>query len=200
MEAVTLSLEAWLRRCVPDAVLCFEDTRHHAADVALCASLYDVREEERSRGGRLYARDAAESSVSARLQPVRILQHSYRLTAHGSDWLARQRLLGRVISAGAAAPCLPDDVVDASFASFGTGALPLVVAPAVPVPFPQAALTEPPPSPVLHVVVMAPLQPPPDTALAPSPDRVDLGSLRTDSADGAPRRSMRRRRIEERGR
>ncbi|WP_159054266.1 MULTISPECIES: Pvc16 family protein [Streptomyces] len=207
MDSVTLSLEAWLRRCVPDAALSCEeagpdDAGADATGVVLRVCLYDVREEDRSRGGRMFLRDAADAPVSARMEPVRILQYSYRLTAHGPRWSARQRVLGQVITAGAATPCLPDDTVDASFSGFGTGALPLVVAPAAPVPFPQAVSDAPPPWPVLHVVVMAPLRPPADTALAPAPDRVDLGARRSGSPGGGTRRTVPRQRprIEEQGR
>ncbi|MEV7251158.1 Pvc16 family protein [Streptomyces cyaneofuscatus] len=204
MEAVTLSLEAWLRRCVPAAELYFDAVGPDLPDAEggslLRAFLYDVREEERSRSGRMYVRESDNSAVSARLQPLRILQFSYRLTAHAPGWLERQSLLGEVMRAGAATPCLPDEAVHPSFAPFGPGALPLAVAPAAPELCPWAAAA-PPPSPVLNLVLMAPLRPPADSALQPAPDRVELRAGRT---GGEPRTtSVRpsvprpRRRIEE---
>lgn len=206
MDAVTLSLEAWLRRCLPAVELCLENQ-----DQALSASgksilwacLYDVREEEeQSRSGRMYVRDAVDSAVTTRLQPLRIFQYSYRLTASGANCLDRQRLLADVMRAGAATPCLPDDIVHASFSAFGPGALPLVVAPAAPVPFLGGVTTGLPPLPTLHLVVMAPLRPPADSPSEPAPKRVDLGTRRTDGRPGPlTRRSASRshRRIEERG-
>lgn len=184
METVTLSLEAWLRRCVPDAELCFEEPgTNRKRVVRIC--LYDVREEEQSRSGLMYVRDAPNSGAAARMQPLRLLQYSYRLTAHGGNWLDSQRLLGEIMSAGAAAPCLPDDLVHASFSEFGSGALPLVVAPASPVPFPSNTVTSPPFSPALHLMIMAPLRPPADSALPAPPSRVTLATRRTDGYQGS---------------
>ncbi|MEW2811110.1 Pvc16 family protein [Streptomyces massasporeus] len=186
MEAVTLSLGAWLRRCVPDADLSFDDPARERADadgpVVVRICLYDVREESRGRGGGMYLRDGADRPVSARMQPLRVLRYSYRLTAHGGDWQARQRVLGDVVVAGAATPCLPDDLVHASLSAFGAGALPLLVAPAEPVPAPPSP---PPPSPPLHLVVLAPLRPPADHAVDRAPSRIDLGAHRTDTPDAA---------------
>ncbi|NEC24741.1 Pvc16 family protein [Streptomyces parvus] len=205
MDAVTLSLEAWLRRCVPAAELCFDalgpDLPAAEGRSRLRAFLYDVREEEQSRSGRMYVREAGDAAVSARLQPLRVLQYSYRLTAHGAGWLECQSLLGEVMRAGAATPCLPDDVVHPSFAPFGSGALPLIVAPPTPEPCPWAA-TGPPSSPVLNLVVMAPLRPPADFAVPPAPDEVKLRAGRTGGATsgpGSPRSSLPRprRRVEE---
>ncbi|MFJ6727278.1 hypothetical protein ACIQPQ_20470 [Streptomyces sp. NPDC091281] len=185
MEAVTLSLGAWLRRCVPDAALSFDDDGGRGpADpdgpVVVRVCLYDVREESRGRGGGVYARDGADRPVTARLQPLRVLRHSYRLTAHGADWRARQRALGDVLVAGAATVCLPDDLVHASFAAFGGGALPVAVAPAEPVPAPPVLPTEPF-APVLCLVVLAPLRPPADHTVDRAPSRIGLGARRTDT-------------------
>ncbi|MFF4983941.1 hypothetical protein ACFY3O_28340 [Streptomyces sp. NPDC001046] len=179
---MTLSLGAWLRRCAPDVGLSFEDLAPGQADaggpVVVRVWLYDVREESRGRGGGMFLRDGADRPVSARMQPLRVLRYSYRLTAHGGDWQARQRVLGDVMVAGAAVACLPDDLVHASFSAFGAGALPLVVAPAEPVPAPPAP---PPPAPALHLVVLAPLRPPADHAVDRAPSRIDLGARRTDT-------------------
>ncbi|MEW1615896.1 MULTISPECIES: Pvc16 family protein [unclassified Streptomyces] len=204
MDAVTLSLETWLRRCVPTAELAFDafcpDLAPADGNSLLHAFLYDIREEERSRSGQMYVREAAGSAVSARLQPLRILQYSYRLTAHTAGWLEGQGLLGEVMLAGAATPCFPDDVVHPSFAPFGSGALSLAVAPAAPEPCPWAAVA-PPSSPVLNLVVMAPLRPPADSALPPAPDQVELRAGRTDGASGPASRRPSvprpRRRVEE---
>ncbi|MFJ4966487.1 Pvc16 family protein [Streptomyces sp. NPDC088729] len=201
---MTTSLEAWLRRCVPTTGLDFDGPGSGLPDAGggcvLRAFLYDVREEERGRSGGMYLRDGTDSSVTARLQPLRVLQYSYQLTAYGADWREHQRVLGEVMLAAAAVPSLPDDTVDESFAVYGPGALPLVVAPAAPVPFPWP-VTAVPSAPALHLVVKAPLRPPADTDLRPAPDRVELGTRRTDGApESAHRRTSAlrpRRRIEE---
>ncbi|MEU4134386.1 hypothetical protein [Streptomyces wuyuanensis] len=179
METVTLSLQAWLHRCVPEAELCFEEEdqeRHEKGGKGVVqARLYDVREEEQSRGGRMFVRQSANATVTARLQPLRVLQYSYRLTSHACGWLESQRLLGQIMTAGAATPCLPDDLVHASLREYGSGALPLVVAPATPVPLSCSTPPLPRLSPALHLMIMAPLRPAADFSLPPTPRRVDLG-------------------------
>ncbi|MFF8831229.1 hypothetical protein [Streptomyces sp. NPDC015131] len=206
LEAVTLSLEAWLRRCVPRAVLCFDEPeREPAAAVAgaplLRVWLYDVREEDRGRGGGVYVRDAANRSAAARAEPLRVLRHSYRLTAYGEGWRERYRLLEDVVRAGAAVACLPDDLVHPVFHGFGTGALPLVVAPASPVPLPVAAAPAPPCAPALYVAVPAPLRPPADRSVERAPERIDLGTHRPGApGDGPPAALGRRRTVPRQGR
>ncbi|MFJ9212439.1 Pvc16 family protein [Streptomyces sp. NPDC102264] len=223
LDAVTLSLESWLRHCLPGTRLCAEAPDDPpddppAAPGAPPASpapegsgaggggllrirLYDVREEERSRSGQMVAR-GPDRAVVARMQPVRVFQFSYRLTAHGAGWREGQRLLGEVLRAGAEHPALPARFVHASLSGVGGDVpVPLVVAPPDPVPFPWTGLG-PQPLPALHLVLLAPLHPSADTELEKAPGRIDLGASRTDGSRGTSRRSAAppRNRIEERTR
>ncbi|MEU9704472.1 Pvc16 family protein [Streptomyces sp. NPDC047981] len=198
MDAVTLSLESWLRRVVPTAALCFDSPANEfpqqASGSAIRAFLYDVREEEHGRSGSMYLRDSA-NKVVARLQPVRILQYSYQLTSWAPGWQECYRVLGEVMRGAATYSAIPDECLHASLTEFRSGAVRLILAPPDPVPFPWAG-TALPPSPVLHLQVIAPLQASADTDLEQSPEKVDIGLGATEP----DREPLQRRVVRPRGR
>ncbi|MEU9979192.1 Pvc16 family protein [Streptomyces sp. NPDC051014] len=205
IDAVTLSLESWLRRCVPTAELWFDSpARGFSGDPTqsvVRAFLYDVREEENGRVGSFYVRDAS-NKVVARSQPSRLFQYSYELTAYAADWQECYRLLGEIMRTASQVSALPDEDLHPSFAGFRSGAVRLMPAPFDPVPVPWSAARVPD-SPVLHLAVIAPMPFDSDEELEPAPERVEIGmgrgSFAAPPAGEIPRRESRsaRGRIEE---
>ncbi|MEU0002512.1 Pvc16 family protein [Streptomyces microflavus] len=204
MDAVTLSLEAWLRRCVPTADLRFDSPGRGFPDdtgrSAVRAFLYDVREEEHGRVGSFYVRDTA-NKVVARTQPSQLFQYSYQLTASAADWRECYGLLGEIMRMAAYSPGIPDDLLHPSLAGFRSGAIRLMPAPFDPAPVPWSG-AQVPDSPVLHLVVIAPMPFESDEEIEPAPERVEIGvgrgSFTAPPAGETPRRGWRPRgRIEE---
>jgi hypothetical protein len=201
MDAVTLSLESWLRRCTPAAGLDFGAPAQAVPEVGpegvIRAFLYDVREDLNSRGGDLYLRDPSHKVVG-HMQPLRVFQYSYQLTAWARGWQQCYGLLGDVLREAAACPVIPAELLHASLGGFRSGAVRLVVAPPSPVPFPWNA-SHSPISPMLNLQVLAPLQPAADTALEQAPSTVDMGmGTRAEVEGPSQRRVVRpRKRIEE---
>ncbi|MEU9255936.1 hypothetical protein AB0D66_29360 [Streptomyces sp. NPDC048270] len=194
MDAVTFSLESWLRRCLPMADLRFDSPAAGFPDSgggsALRAFLYDVREEEFSRAGSMLVRDASHKVV-ARMRPSGLFQYSYQLTASATDWRECYGLLGEVMRAAAVSSAVPDELLHPSLTGFRSGAVRLMVAPSDPVPIPWSG-AQVPVSPVLHLVVIAPMPFDADEDLEQAPDRIDIGmGLGPAPSDGnAPRRSV----------
>ncbi|RSS85479.1 DUF4255 domain-containing protein [Streptomyces sp. WAC02707] len=177
IDAVTLSLEAWLRRCVPAADLRFDSPVRGFPDSGgrsvVRAFLYDVREEENGRVGSYYVRDA-DDRVIARSQPSRLFQYSYELTASADDWRECYGLLGEIMRSAAYSSAIPDDLLHPSLAGFRAGAIRLMPAPFDPVPVPWSGARVPD-SPVLHLALIAPMPFDVDQRIEPAPDRVEIG-------------------------
>ncbi|MFD5110372.1 Pvc16 family protein [Streptomyces cinereoruber] len=205
MDAVTLSLEAWLRRCVPEVDLRFDSPARGFPDDgdrnAVRAFLYDVREEEHGRVGSFYVRDTT-NKVVARSQPSRLFQYSYELTASAADWRECYGILGEIMRSAAYSSAIPDDLLHPSLTGFRSGAMRLIPAPFDPVPVPWSNARVPD-SPVLHLAVIAPMPFDVDEQIEPAPERVEIGVGRGSFAEpltgDVPRRQSRhsRRRIEE---
>ncbi|MEW2275517.1 DUF4255 domain-containing protein [Streptomyces sp. SID685] len=201
MDSVTLALESWLRHCLPAAGLYFGPLAAPPPDdlgeSVVQAHLYDVREEDRSQSGHMRFRDE-NNVVVAHMQPVRTYQYSYQLSAHTPDWREGHALLGDVMRASAGTSVIPADLLHGDLRDSCPGGLPLFVAPADRVAFPWTGAYLPP-SPVLSLVLMAPLVASPDTGVPQAPRRIDLGTAVTGRPSPAPRRSVRlpRNRIEE---
>jgi hypothetical protein len=193
-DAVTLSLEAGLRRCLPTAALRFDSPvagfPEDGGQSTVRAFLYDVREEEYSQAGNTVVRDSS-SKVMARIQPSRLFQYSYQLTASAPDWQECYRLLGEVMRAASAHSAIPNDLLHPMLAGFRSGAVRLIAAPIDPVPVPWSG-AQVPVSPVLPLVVIAPMPVDRDENLEKAPDRIDIGTgTGFGPSDGnVPRRSV----------
>jgi hypothetical protein len=176
---VDVSLDAFLRRCLPDGtVVTFTQPRADPPEALLLNGfLYDIREDVSSLAG--YSDDirAIDGTVTARRLPIRRYRLRYLLTAWTAEHaeVTEHELLGAVLAGCVEHQSLPADCLAGSLAD-AEQLVTLRCAPAdeQPVGFDPWARIGVPPRTTLDLVVIAPLVPPAHTDLAEPAGEVNL--------------------------
>jgi hypothetical protein len=188
IDAIDDALETWLGSVLRPAQIeiasRLELDTPAATPPVLRAFLYDVVEEDCSRGAYLDDVRDDDGRIVARLRPPRHFALSYLLTVSAPDARAEHALLGRVVAAAIESESLPVDLLPDALRD-GGHAVPIRVAPARAAGTGAAAVMAAADAgwrSYVDLVLVVPVLPTPITEIAPPATQLDLDVNREPNA------------------